>query len=140
MSTFTSMNPLMMNKVRALPEELPTLTAFIRLFSSVNPLMLNKIRTSTKEFATLAAHVRAFTSVNSLMFDETGAAPCLQKQQEPTCSHCRASQGCWPPSWGRALQKAPLPIYPGPPSPGSTSSLLPLTRAGNSSANLTRCP
>ena len=62
-----------MNEVGALAEELPTLTALIRLFSSVNPLMLNKIRTSTKEFATLAAHVRAFTSVNSLMFDETGA-------------------------------------------------------------------
>ena len=73
MSTFTSMNPLMMNEVGALAEELPTLTALKRLFSSVNPLMLNKIRTSTKEFAALAAHVRAFTSVNSLMFDETGA-------------------------------------------------------------------
>lgn len=72
MSTFTSMNPLMMNEVGTLAKKFPTFTALIRLFSSVNPLMLNEVGASAKEFPTFIAHVRAFTSVNPLMFNETG--------------------------------------------------------------------
>lgn len=72
MSTFTSMNPLMMNEVGALAKKLPTFIALIRLFSSVNSLMLNEVGASAKEFPTFAAYMGAFTSVNSLMFNETG--------------------------------------------------------------------
>lgn len=39
----STVNSLMLNKVRTLSEGFPTCSAFIGLFSSVNPLVLNKL-------------------------------------------------------------------------------------------------
>lgn len=56
--------------------------------------------------------------------------PCLQKQQEPNLSHCRASQGVGHSPGAEPCRSPHSPSTLLLPSPGSTRSLLPLTRAG----------
>lgn len=64
---FSSMNPLMVNKLRDLTEGLATFTIFVWFIPSVEALMANKIFTLAEGLATLVTCIRLLPTVDYLM-------------------------------------------------------------------------